>query len=360
MNGAGVSVENLSLSLGAFALENLDLALERDEILVILGPNGAGKSVSLEAIAGFHRYRSGRIVIGGRDVTRLAPEHRNVGLMFQDFGLFPHLTVARNIALGLGRRGRPASPARGVDALMREFGITALAARHPDTLSPGEKQRVALARALAAHPDLFLFDEPFSALDAPTRDDLRDELHHFLRHLRIPAIFVTHDRADAAILADKIIVLRQGRPVQSGQAADIFRRPVNAFVAACVGVENILAGRITGSADGRLAIAIGDRILHAETTVPGSARDVRVCIRAEDVSLEPAGPSPAAPAAPINRLAARIVAIRNQGALCRIELDCGFPLNAYVLARQVRTLSLAPGCSIAAEIEAGSIHVIAD
>ncbi|HTT78451.1 MAG TPA: ATP-binding cassette domain-containing protein, partial [Stellaceae bacterium] len=167
------AVEGASLRLGDFALRDLDLALGRGEILVLLGPNGAGKSVSLEMIAGFHRPQRGRILVAGDDVTRLPPERRGIGLVVQDFGLFPHLTVAANVAFG-----RP-----GVDiaALLKQVGIGHLAARRPGNLSAGERQRTALARALAIRPLLFLFDEPFSALDARTRTGLRDELKSFLR-----------------------------------------------------------------------------------------------------------------------------------------------------------------------------------
>jgi molybdate/tungstate transport system ATP-binding protein len=154
----GVLISELSLRLGAFELRDLSFALSRGEILVLLGPNGAGKSVSLEAIAGFHRLAHGRIVIAGRDVTGLPPERRRISLLFQDFGLFPHLTVAQNVAFG----GRQAD----VASLLSRFEIAHLRSSYPANLSPGQKQRVALARALAARPDLFLFDEPFSGLPA--------------------------------------------------------------------------------------------------------------------------------------------------------------------------------------------------
>jgi ABC-type Fe3+/spermidine/putrescine transport system ATPase subunit len=166
---AGLAVEALTLSLGAFRLNGLDFALSRSEILVILGPNGSGKSVTLETIAGFHRPDKGRVLIGGRDVTALPPEGRNIGFVVQNFGLFPHLNVERNVAIA--QRGARALAARDPDlppygntaALLAYFGIKQLARRMPQDLSPGEKQRVALARALAGAPDLFLFDEPFSA-----------------------------------------------------------------------------------------------------------------------------------------------------------------------------------------------------
>ncbi len=216
MSAAGITIENLALDLGGFRLGDINLGVEPGEIVVILGPNGAGKSVLLETIAGFYRPDSGRIAIGGRDVTRLPPERRNLGFMVQNFGLFPHLTVAGNVALALrARGGRSGSAAdlipSDLPGLLRFFGVTHLAERRPAQLSAGEKQRVALARALASRPDLFLFDEPFSALDTRTREALRAELETFLRRTRIPAIFVTHDHAEAFALADRIVLMRAGR-----------------------------------------------------------------------------------------------------------------------------------------------------
>ncbi|HZU88977.1 MAG TPA: ABC transporter ATP-binding protein [Stellaceae bacterium] len=346
MNEAAILVSDLSLRLGSFELRNFGLSLERGQILVLLGPNGAGKSVSLEAIAGFHRLRGGHILIHGRDVTRLPPERRHVSLLFQNFGLFPHLTVAQNVAFGR----RNLDPSR----LLARFGIAHLAAERPDILSPGQKQRVALARALAAQPDLFLFDEPFSALDAPTRDLLRGELKSFLRESGVPAIFVTHDRTDAEALADTIAVMDQGRIVQAGEAAEILRRPADATVASLLGVENILPGRTLGRSGGVMHVAIGDAVVAARPATAAGA--VSVCIRAEDVvTARPDRESAAGAAA--NRLAARVGIITPLGPFYKVMLDCGFPLVAYLTKREVRDLGIAPGSRVVAEIEAEAIHV---
>jgi molybdate/tungstate transport system ATP-binding protein len=366
MTEAGAVVENLSLDLGAFALKNLDLRLEGAEILVVLGPNGAGKTVCLEAIAGFHRCRSGHILIHGRDVTRLAPERRNVGLLFQDFGLFPHLTVAQNIGFGLHARLRAreapesARAPRALPELLADFGIAHLATRRPEALSPGEKQRVALARALATHPDLYLFDEPFSALDARTRDELRGELRRFLRDIRVPAIFVTHDYADALALADEVAVMREGALVQSGKLEEIFRRPANRFVAEFIGIENILAGRLAGQSAGRAVIAVADKTLLASAQGPsgGEGRELWLCIKADDVELALPGDERAPRHANVNRLAADIVARHHLGVLTKVELDCGFRLNAYVMTRQVGELNLVPGARVEVGIAAEAIHLL--
>ena len=363
---AGVAVEALTLTLGAFRLDAIDFALAAGEILVVLGPNGSGKSVTLETIAGFHRPDRGVVRIGGRDVTTLAPERRNIGFVVQNFGLFPHLTVEGNIAIAR-RRGRAAGggdtalPGRGdTAALLDYFGIAPLSRREPSGLSPGEKQRVALARALAGAPELFLFDEPFSALDAQTREQLRDELKSFLRALKIPAIFVTHDHTDALALADKMIVLRHGAMVQSGEAQEIFQKPANSFVARFVGVENVLDGRIAELSGGMAAVAVGNKTLRAAARTRAAAvgTAVRIAIRAEEVTIAPSAGAGAPPAA--NRLDGRITALRELGPLTTVEIDCGFALKAYALAPQARAMKLGVGDAITAQIAADAIQVMND
>jgi molybdate/tungstate transport system ATP-binding protein len=339
------AVEAASLRLGTFALRGLDLALDRGEILVLLGPNGAGKSVSLEMIAGFHRPQRGRIRVGGREVTRLPPERRGVGLVVQDFGLFPHLTVAGNVSF--------AAPDADVVGLLGQFGIAHLAARLPDGLSAGEKQRTALARALAARPELFLFDEPFSALDGRSRAALRDDLKSFLRARDIAAIFVTHDPEDACVLADRVAVMRDGAIVQTGSAETVFRRPADRWIAEFVGVETIVPGCVVGRSPDGCRVAIGGAILVAVTPIGG--RDVLVCIRAEEVELH-CGHA-AADAAP-DGLPGRVAAIVNLGAWVRVTVDCGFPLTALLTWRQARRLGLSPGQAVVARIEPEAVHLL--
>jgi ABC-type Fe3+/spermidine/putrescine transport system ATPase subunit len=362
---AAVAVEALSLTLGAFRLKKIDFKLARGEILVILGPNGAGKSATLETIAGFHQPDSGGILLGGRDVTALPPEQRRVGFVVQNFGLFPHLSVARNVAIAR-RTGRAAAahdaglpPHGDPAALLSYFGIMHLADRAPAQLSAGEKQRVALARALASAPDLFLFDEPFSALDTETRDQLREELKSFLRALAIPAIFVTHDHDDALALADAIVVLRDGAIVQSGSAAEIFKRPANSFVARFVGVENILPGQIVGQSAGFFTLAAADHTLRAaqspNAVSPGAS--VLLAIRAEDVTIMPARVSAESPDA-FNRLQGRVIGTRTIGPLVAVRIDCGFQLKAYLLAPQWRAMKLGQDASVVAEIAPDAIHLM--
>jgi len=360
----GVAVEALTVTLGAFRLDKIAFSLSRGTILVILGPNGSGKSVTLETIAGFHRADSGRVLIDGHDVTALPPERRNVGFVVQNFGLFPHLSVEQNITIGRRNNGdipvpeQAKLPRGDTAALLGYFGVAHLARRMPSALSSGEKQRVALARAVAGAPQLFLFDEPFSALDTQTRAGLRDELLSFLRDLSIPAIFVTHDYSDAMALADAVIVLRDGTAVQSGAPSEIFRKPANPFVARFVGVENVLIGRVTEYSDGIVLVAIGDRVLRvaARCGAPSRERELAVAIRAEDVSIVATGVAASDQAA--NRLSGRIAEVRPLGALVMVTIDCGFPLKAYLLAPQARTLRLAGGSPVVVEISAEAIHLM--
>jgi molybdate/tungstate transport system ATP-binding protein len=362
----GIAVEALTLTLDAFRLQNLNLAVSRGEILVILGPNGAGKSVTLETIAGFHRPDSGRILIDGRDVTALAPERRSVGFVVQNFGLFPHLTVAQNVAIArrADRKGiennNAMSMPRDDAGLLAYVGVAHLAHRWPEDLSPGEKQRVALARALASRLDLFLFDEPFAALDAQTRDQLRDELLSFLRALSIPAIFVTHDHADAMMLADRIAVLRGGAVVQYGPAAEIFARPASTFVARFLGVENVLEAQVIKTTGALTVLTIGDRKLHASgPAVDAAGHSVFVAIRAEQVTISPPR-AQRSPSHAVNRFDGRITSLRSLSPLVTVEIDCGFPLKGYLLARQARMMNIEAGGLIAVEIAADAVHVMAN
>jgi len=348
-NAAALRVEGLRLRIGSFELQDISFDLQQGETLVILGPNGAGKSMLLETIAGFHRPARGRIEIDGREMTDAAPEHRRVGLMVQDFALFPHLSVKDNVAFGMRRRGG----SRGrVDEILGRFGLEPLAHRKPQTLSGGERQRVALARALAVESTLLLFDEPFSALDPTQREELREELRDLLRALRVASIYVTHDRLEAQLLADRVGVLREGRLLQIAPVDAVFRTPADAFVARFVGVENLLDGRVVAAENGRLRIALGAAHVEARGQSLPAGSDVLLCVRAEDVLVGAEARQAG------NSLAGRVARVREHGPLAIVELDCGFPLTAYVGKRQAAALGETSGGVIQVGFHPEAAHTL--
>ena len=352
MSAPGLEVAGISLRLGSFALKDVSFAVAPDEILVLLGVNGAGKSVCLETIAGFHRPSSGRILVSGRDITERPPEQRHVAFLLQDFSLFPHLSIAENVAIG----GGAARDGAELNALLSRFGVAHLANSRPEHLSPGEKQRAALARALASNPCLYLFDEPFAALDAATAERLRDELGGFMRRTGAPSVFVTHDRAEALALADRVAVIERGAIHQHGPAAEVFARPGSTAIARLLGMENIVEGLITAESADLLRVSVSGTTIDVakRAAEPALPRQVTLCIRAENVHLVPPQPE-----AQRNRLRARVVDLRRSGPLWKVSLDCGFPLIAYALPQTVRAAALAAGGPVDAEIDPGAIHLLA-
>jgi thiamine transport system ATP-binding protein len=226
------------------AIAGIDLTFRDGAVTVIVGPSGSGKSTLLNLIAGLLRPTSGHIIFGGRDVTNVPPEHRNIGFVFQSYALFPHLDVEDNVGFGLGRRVTTAERRRIVDEMLELVGISSLRARRPAQLSGGEKQRVAIARALARRPAVLLLDEPLSALDAQLRERLRIELKSLFSSLRTTTIYVTHDRTEAMLLGESVVVMNEGRVLQQAAPELVYREPSNAFVARFFGDANLIEGTI--------------------------------------------------------------------------------------------------------------------
>jgi molybdate transport system ATP-binding protein len=247
-------------------------------ITILFGPSAAGKTTVLRCIAGLERLTSGRIVFAGDDWTNIPPQRRPVGYLFQDYALFPHLRVRDNI-------GYAVKHSQGVVEQVAEMlRVADVLDRWPSELSGGQQQRVALARTLARKPGLLLLDEPLSALDASTRNHVRTELAQLLRSLGIPAIVVTHDWVDALTLGDQMLVMGSGRVLQSGPPQEVFTRPQHREVAAAVGVETVVAGRIQQRDSGVAFLQVGTgRLIAADPG--GDELDFYVCIRGEDVTL---------------------------------------------------------------------------
>jgi len=333
----------ISHPLRSFRLE-LELSVER-ETLALVGPSGAGKSTVLRAIAGLVRPEHGRVALG-EDVwldtasrVDLPPERRRVGFVFQEFALFPHMTVRGNVGFGGRRR---------VDELLGRFGITELADARPGTLSGGERQRVALARALARDPGLLLLDEPLSALDAYTRVRVRAELRELLAELNLPTLIVTHDFEDAAALADRVGVLVEGRLLQLGPAAELVAAPVDAFVAGFAGA-NLLRGVAAEGPDGLTAVAL-DAGFTAFSTDPARG-SVAVAVYPWEVSVAREMLDDSA----VNHIRAPITSLVPLGNRVRVRIG---PLTAEVTARSVQRMGLNEGDVVVASFKATGARLL--
>ena len=287
-----IRIDRVSKTFGAHrAVDDVSLDLEPGAFLCLLGPSGCGKSTLLRLVAGFESPDAGRILIDGADVTGLPPHRRPVNMMFQSYALFPHMSVARNVAyglqgLGLGR----AQIAERVADLLRLVRLDGFAERRPDRLSGGQRQRVALARALAREPRVLLLDEPLGALDRALREETQGELRALQRRLSTTFVVVTHDAAEAMTLADRIGVMDRGRLVQTGGAANLYERPASRYVAGLLGDVNLIEGRLAGpEGGGRVTVETGFGPLAA--AAPEAALDpgapVVVAVRPERVALLP-------------------------------------------------------------------------
>ena len=283
-NSVAVRLVGLHRRFGTVpALDGLDLELAPGELVALLGPSGCGKTTALRVLAGLEDTDTGRVIVGDRDITDVPANHRDMGMVFQAYSLFPHLTALQNVEFGLLlRRQRPAQRRERAGAMLDLVGIGAHGDRYPHQLSGGQQQRVALARALAIAPQVLLLDEPLSALDAKVRLQLRDEIRRIQLEVGTTTLFVTHDQEEALALADRVGVMRAGRLEQVGAPEEIYRRPATAFVADFVGLSNQLPGAVV--ADG--VEVLGTRLPLVD---PGSAffgdRMVTALVRPESVDL---------------------------------------------------------------------------
>jgi putative spermidine/putrescine transport system ATP-binding protein len=270
------------------AIENVTIDVARGKFVTLLGPSGSGKTTILMAVAGFVPPTSGQILLDDRDITHLAPEHRNFGMVFQGYALFPHMTVEQNVWFPLRVRGIPLTKARkNVNAILDLVQLGGLLTRLPSELSGGQQQRVALARALVFQPDLMLLDEPLSALDKRLRADLQWELSALHRRLGATFISVTHDQEEALSMSDEIVILRDGRVEQSGSPSALYDRPATRFVASFLGESNFIRAEVTNVETGRFRYTVNDRsFLQAGAPSP---RDhdgsVLLALRPEKISV---------------------------------------------------------------------------
>ncbi|EKF19169.1 ABC transporter ATP-binding protein [Nitratireductor pacificus] len=270
----GIDIRDLSLSFGATqVLKGIDLKIEPGEFFAFLGPSGSGKSTLLRAIAGFGPTPKGTIALDGQDVVGLAPWKRNVGMVFQNYALWPHMSVARNVAYGLDERRVPKreSVAR-VNAALELVGMRQYADRYPSQLSGGQQQRVALARTIVVEPRVLLLDEPLSNLDANLRVQMRQDLLKLQRRLGITTIFVTHDQEEANTICDRIAVMADGVVQQIGKPDDVYDNPANSFVANFLGTANVLEGHVEKAASGPVFRSAGGLELPCGDGKAGAAK----------------------------------------------------------------------------------------
>ena len=287
--GATIMLDGISRRFGpVVALEEVSLAIQRGEFITFLGPSGSGKTTCLMLLAGFETPDTGEIYIDGQPVARMPPYRRNIGMVFQNYALFPHMRVADNIAFPLRQRGLDAATirARVAEALdlvrMGGFGE-----RYPRQLSGGQQQRVAIARAIIFRPRVLLMDEPLSALDKKLREEMQYEIKRLHAQLGITFVYVTHDQQEALVMSDRIVVMERGRIAQVGTPADIYDRPANRFVAAFIGESNFLDVSPAGADAGGLVLRHGEATLR--TAAPSPAGTASLMVRPEKIAVHPLG-----------------------------------------------------------------------
>jgi putative spermidine/putrescine transport system ATP-binding protein len=271
-------------------VDGVSISIANGELVALLGPSGCGKTTLLKIVAGFNRQTAGRVRIGGAAVDHLPPNRRRVGIVFQNYALFPHMTVAQNVAYGLDvmRVGRSAKTIR-VTEMLGLVRMDGFADRYPRQLSGGQQQRVAIARALAVRPTLLLLDEPFAALDKALRLDMQIELKRIQRNAGTTTILVTHDQEEALSLADRVALLNRGKLEQFASPTEIYDRPASLFVNTFVGSANVLDGNVAMVEGGHytVALAVGGSILATSPMVLRSGAAVLVCLRPEALALTP-------------------------------------------------------------------------
>jgi putrescine transport system ATP-binding protein len=327
---AGISIEKIRKDFGnVIALQELSLDIADGEFVALLGPSGCGKTTLLRLLAGFERPDEGRIMLGGRDIAATPPHRRPVNMMFQSYALFPHLTVAGNIAFGLRQDGiAKAAIAARVEEMLALVKLEGLGGRKPDQLSGGQRQRVALARSLAKRPQVLLLDEPMAALDRKLREQTQFELTELQAQLGLTFVIVTHDQSEAMTVAHRIAVMNRGRIVQAATPAEIYERPQSRWVAEFVGDVNLIEGTVLKTGAGEAVIGDkGGRRYRVVADVATGAQ-VLIALRPEKVRIQ-AGPAP--PDAP-NTMRGQVCDVGYFGSIStyKVRLDDGAVVKATV------------------------------
>ncbi|NJE07076.1 ATP-binding cassette domain-containing protein [Thermococcus sp. M39] len=349
-----LEIRDLSIDLGEFKLVDVSLGVEKREYVTIIGPTGSGKSILLETIAGFYKPERGKIILEGRDITHLPPEKRGVSVVYQDYVLFPHMTVYDNIAYGLRKKINDEERIKEeVERIAKVLKIDHLLHRMPTTLSGGEMQRAAIARALVVKPKLLLMDEPFSALDVKTREKLRRLVKKAIQEYQTTVLHVTHDFDDIFSLATKVVVMRDGKVLQIGEPEEVFSRPSSDFVADFVGT-NILKCRVVG-AEGNLTVLSVNGLRIYSTDRAEIGEEVRVSIRPENIIIakEPIESSAR------NVFIGKVSEVSRKGHLVwlRIKLD-GVELKAVITPNSCDLLGIEEGKEFYVIFKASNVRIV--
>ncbi|QIE44260.1 ABC transporter ATP-binding protein [Pseudohalocynthiibacter aestuariivivens] len=314
---SGLIIEGVTKKFGSVtAVEDVNLHFKTGEMVCFLGPSGCGKTTLLRMIAGLEEPTTGSISFEGRDLTRVPVHQRDIGMVFQSFALFPHLSVGENITYAMRIRGHSRSEREDrARELLDMMHLPGVADRRIGQLSGGQRQRVAIARALALNPQVFLLDEPMSALDANLREAMQIELRKLQQELGITTVVVTHDQTEAMTMADEIVVMGRAKVLQTGTPMDIYKKPVDKFVAGFIGTSNLLPARMSAEN----AVRVGDAELRVESGAAGqpTGTDVLLMTRPEEVFVRPAASNP-----PANAVVGTVSFVRDIGATIEILVDC--------------------------------------
>lgn len=350
-----IEFENVSIELGTFRLNEVSITVEKGDYYFIIGPSGAGKTIILEAIAGLHLPDAGRVLINGGDVTRIPPEKRRIALVYQDYSLFPHMSVFENIAFGLKMQKFPKDEIdRRVTAVLDRFDIAHLRDRAPFTMSGGEQQRVALARALVTEPEILLLDEPLSAMDQVNRDKFVADLRAIHRERNLTIVHVTHSREEALSLATRVGVIIDGTLEQEGSRDEVFHKPPNRKVARFVGIENVFDGMVTESGPAGSLLALDGSLIRAAEPVPAGS-SVCVFIRAADISVKRAG---IRMDTRYNCFPATVEEITPRESYFLLRISCGITLFALATEQEMNEKDIVSGGAVSVSFLPEAVHVV--
>jgi molybdopterin-binding protein len=344
-------IEHVSKDMGEFTLKDVSLEVPQGEYMVIIGPTGAGKTILLETVAGIYPPDSGRINLNDLDITHEEPRNRKICMVYQDYMLFPHLSVHDNISFGLrNREVDKAEIERRVEESADLLGISHLLHRRPDTLSGGEQQRAAIARAIVMEPSVLLLDEPLSALDGRTREALRRELQRLHETLDTTVLHITHNFEEVFSLADRVAVMNQGEIVQVGAPDEVFRKPNCEFIADFVGVENLFRGTCRLHNGNAVIEADGISLVSTTCTAEG---EVFVSVRPEDIMVSRTKPEISAQ----NVFSGTVTDSVDAGMVMRVVVDAGVRFVVTLTRQAYQDLDIKVGDSVYLIFKATSVHV---